>query len=135
MDNYKTLVRYLAAENLKRPAKLARVDRDLWPQRVRDAGDRAPVEVWWSRFFLVQIFKESEGVERITVNRGMIKPNGDWEDGITWDELFQIKSDVGRAQAFAVEIYPPVCDLICDANMRHLWIMPQPLPFAWRRKA
>lgn len=33
----------------------------------------------------------------------------------------------------AVEIYPAERDIVNVANMRHLWVLPERLPFGWRR--
>jgi hypothetical protein len=34
--------------------------------------------------------------------------------------------------ADAVEVYPPAGDVVNVANMRHLWVLRDRLPFAWR---
>jgi len=89
-----------------------------------------PYEVWRSRDFLVQLFDE-HGTTRVTVNRTH-KPNGiDWADGITWDELQEIKRQIGRADAWAVELYPADDHVVLDANMRHLWLLDEAPTFGW----
>ena len=89
-----------------------------------------PFEVWRSRDFLVQLFDES-GHIRITVNRTH-RPNGkDWAGGISWDELQQIKSEIGRADEWAVEIYPPNDEVVDVAVMRHLWLLPAEPDYGW----
>ena len=59
--------------------------------------------------------------------------SGRWKDGISWDALQEIKSAVGYGDRDAVEIFPAQKDLVNVANMRHLWIVPESIPFAWRR--
>ncbi|MGL0761287.1 DUF4222 domain-containing protein [Citrobacter freundii] len=59
--------------------------------------------------------------------------SGRWKDGISWDALQEIKNAVGYADRDAVEIYPAQKDVVNVANMRHLWIVNEPLNFAWRK--
>lgn len=94
-----------------------------------------PIRCWRSRRFAVQLYAISHadipGLLRLSVNRSAMKSDGRWEDGITWDELQQIKHDVGYGDYYAIEVYPRDGDLVNDANMRHLWILPLPLPIGW----
>lgn len=61
--------------------------------------------------------------------------NGDsWVDNITWDELMQIKREIGLGDRDAVEIFPADKDIVNVANMRHLWVTASPVMFAWRKK-
>lgn len=89
--------------------------------------------MWANAYFLVQEFQEDEGVIRLTVNTTSIGSSGRWKDGISWDALQEIKSVVGYGDRDAVEIYPRDSDVVNVANMRHLWIMPDPISFAWRK--
>ena len=58
------------------------------------------------------------------------KLNGRWlqvwredgTDGITWDELQNIKNEVFGKEAWAFEIFPPESELINTRNVRHLWL-------------
>jgi hypothetical protein len=51
-------------------------------------------------------------------------------DGIGWGVLQTIKNELPGPDAFAVEFYPPVIDVMDENNMRHLWEVPQSLlPF------
>ncbi len=68
---------------------------------------------------------------RLSINRTTII--GDrWADNITWDELQRIKNECGYTLHDAVEVFPAEKDVVNVANMRHLWVMKDPLPFAWR---
>lgn len=90
-------------------------------------------KVFRNKEFFVQLFQEGTGIIRITVNRCKIKSIGRWVDGITWDELQKIKSDLGYGHRDAVEIYPKDKDVVDVANMRHLWVLPEhSLNFIWR---
>lgn len=113
----------------KFPEQLEPVPSDLWPST---HTAKPPFGVWRSRKYLVQAFMESAGITRLSVCR--TKLNGDrWEDGITWEELQAIKAEVGYAELDAVEIYPRSGDVVNVSNMRHLWVMPGPVSFAWRK--
>lgn len=127
--------RLLKRENADLPERMTLLPKEAWAGRM-SASPNADIRrfaMWRSQRFLAQCFMEADGVIRLTVNRTELEPSGKWKDGITWDELQQIKSECGYGDLFAVEIYPADVDAVTDANMRHLWILPQPLPFGWRR--
>lgn len=120
--------REMARANAKLPLYLQLVPREQWPDPY------APqLRVWRSRDFLVQEFAApAPACVRLSVNRTTLA--GDrWSDNITWDELQDIKEQCGYRMADAVEVYPQAGDVVNVANMRHLWIMREPLPFAWRK--
>lgn len=101
-----------------------------WPT----SSDPSRVELWRSRDFLCQVFAANNGIMRLTVSRAATDNSGNWKEGISWEELQEIKNAVGFQDYDAVEIYPAAKDVVNVANMRHLWVMPDPLPFAWRQK-
>lgn len=69
---------------------------------------------------------------RLSINK--TSHNGDtWDDNITWDELQKIKNECGYGDACAVEIFPPDESVVNVANMRHLWLLPEPPSFMWNR--
>ena len=124
--------RQLARDNAKLPANLQPVPKDLWPQY--PVGRKIPYSVWRSRYFLVQCYAEHDGISRLSVARSVIEPTtGRWKDGITWEELQAIKREVGLGDYMAVEIYPKDRDIINVANMRHLWVLRDPLNFGWKK--
>lgn len=106
------------------------VPKSQWPPA---RGKQEPIFVYLSAQFLVQIFMEKNGVIRISINSTKRKGKN-WKDGLTFDELQAIKSAVGYGDSLAVEVYPEDSDLVNDANMRHLWVLPERPPFAWRRR-
>jgi hypothetical protein len=120
--------RQLARDNAKLPAELQPVPREQWPN-----PNGPQLEVWRSRDFLVQVFTaEAPASWRLSINRTSLK--GDrWDDGISWDELQRLKGECGFADLDAVEVFPKRGDVVNVANMRHLWVMAEPLAFAWRR--
>jgi hypothetical protein len=86
-----------------------------------------PVRVFRSNRFCVQVFEEAEGMMRLSINRAAIDRNGQWLDGITWEELQELKSQAGFGDYDAVEVFPADADVVCIANMRHLFIFKTPL--------
>lgn len=91
-----------------------------------------PERVYRNRDFLVQVYARERGAQRITICRTKLRRDGDYEDGISWDELQEIKSKMGFGDRDAVEVYPPERDVANVANMRHLWVLDYRLDFAWR---
>ena len=120
--------RQLERDNARQPDVLTPVNRDQWPTRMPAGLAR----VWRSKRFLVQAFHDEGVVTRLSVCRTTLVSDR-WQDGISWDELQQIKSECGFGDFHAVEVYPADKDVVNDANMRHLWVLPKPLPFAWRK--
>ena len=104
------------------------VPRESWPKDKQQKERRKAA--YLSPGFLVQVFDEAP-YTRLSINRTTFI-NGDWEAGISWDELMHIKIALGYDKFDAVEVYPPIEDVVYVANMRHLWILPDPLPFTWR---
>ena len=123
--------RELARQNAKMPRELRLVPRDEWPFELQ--GSRIQ-RVWRSRDFLVQEWVEQAPVlVRLSVLRTTLDPKaGRWVDGITWDELQAIKSEVGYGSHDALELYPADQDVVNVANLRHLWVMRELATFAWR---
>ena len=117
----------MAKENNKWPVVLRPVPESEWPIR-RPYGI---VEVWRSREFLVQVFAEIGGIERLTICRTMLSGDS-WKDNISWDELQEVKRQCGRGNKDAVEIYPADKDIVNVANMRHLWVLPDEIGYKWK---
>ena len=47
----------------------------------------------------------------------------------TWPEMQRIKNAIIGTEATAVEVYPPQFKVVDAANMYHIWVLPQGLPF------
>ena len=126
--------RALAAENAKWPKELKAVPPSAWPPATPEntpSGTRH-VALWRSKDFIVQVV-DDQGHTRLTINRTDVDINGRWLDGITWDELRRLKAEAGFADWWAVEVFPPEADIQNFANMRHLWLLPEPPPYGWKR--
>jgi hypothetical protein len=123
---YVKLARYLRAENAKWPEILVSVAREQWP----DTGPPVPAAVYRSSRFLAQLFQELDGSVRISINRTAIDRDGYWLADLSWDELQELKRQLGFGDRLAVEVYPRDKDV---ANMRHLWVMPPGFEIGWRK--
>ena len=123
--------RELARQNAKMPRELRLVPREEWPLELQRSRIN---RVWRSRDFLVQEYAEAEPVlVRLSVLRTTLDPKlGRWVDGITWDEVQAIKSEIGYGSHDALELYPADQDVVNVANLRHLWVMRELATFAWR---
>lgn len=119
-----------AAARIKElPSSLTRIPRSEWPYT-----PRPPVAAWQSKDYIVQAYQEPNHIIRLSVCRTSRKKSGGWADKITWDELQQVKREVGFGNEYAVEVYPPDDWTVNVANMRHLWILPEPIPHVgWMR--
>lgn len=113
--------------HIAKPLSLSPIPKSNWPEN----NDRKRIEVWLSDKYLVQVFDEGHSL-RMSVNRVTASDDGKWDDNISWDELQEIKGQIGRGNKYAVEIYPRDCDVVNVANMRHLWILQKMLPFGWK---
>lgn len=121
-------------EAAKRPAQLSEISRERIMETYPNAK-HPPTRVWQSRKYLVQMFTEDPflGVDtrRISVCRTTLGNDGRWEAGFSWDELQDIKREIGYGHWYGVEIYPRDVDVVNVANMRHLWLLSTPLELGW----
>ena len=110
--------------------QLEPLDRSLWGSLVKNPNRFA---VWTSSEFSVQAFNVPGDIVRLAINRNerILSPRL-FADGISWDDIQAIKDKCGYADRMAVEIYPEANHILNIINARHLWILPSPLPFAWR---
>ncbi len=47
----------------------------------------------------------------------------------TWHEMQRIKDELAGYQKTGIEVYPPKREIVDEADMFHLWILTEPLPF------
>lgn len=129
----RAMAKHSSAEALKRPSRLTTIPREQWPHDI----DGKRMQVWHSNRFLVQMFQEQpfQGIEcrRLSICRVTLQVNGKWDEGLSWDDLYTIKRELGFSDWFGVEIHPPIKDLVNVANMRHLWLLREPLELGWKR--
>lgn len=119
----------LERENERWPVNGREIPPDQWPRDLE--MDR--LRVIRSRDFLIQVFNvgRAGAVLRLSVNRTKLLGTGRCDEGLTWDELQEVKRIAGYADYWAVEVYPADSEVVNVANMRHLWLLPEMPPFAW----
>jgi hypothetical protein len=118
------------------PSRLVEIPKSQWPPRRHGTSESEyPQALWRSRHYLVTQFAVPalRGVEarRLTVNRTALGSDGHWEQDIPWDDLQRCKRETGHGDWYGFEIYPRDRDLVNVANMRHLWLLAEPLAIGW----
>lgn len=132
LKNWKNVNRERARESARFPDVMQEIPQAEWPPISPDmAPELIPLAVWRSKKFFAQVVKEPNGAVRISVNRVMMNDKYDYVDGITWDDLFAIKNQIGFADRDCIEIYPAQADLVNVANIRHLFVLDAPHPYNW----
>ncbi len=111
--------------------KFEEIPKDKWQK----LDSKPPIKVFYNKKFLVQIIDDNGNI-RITVNRTEIQhykkdTTAQWKDGISWDDLQEIKNSLGFERTWMVEIYPPEDRVVNVANMRHLWLLDEPPKYGW----
>ena len=125
----------MARESAKFPAHLVLWEKKDWPEHAIGMAKPDFIAVFRSREFLVQVFRGAD--PRVLVRLSIIRSalSGDeWKDNIPWEVLQRLKAECGYAMDDALEVYPAADDVVNVANMRHLWVMRNPVSFAWRAK-
>lgn len=117
-----------AAYQASQPKVLTQVPREKWPAQQPGA---VAIEVWRSQKWLVILYLEKSDCVRMTVNRAELDNRGKWAAEITWDELQQLKREIGRGETWMVECYPPDSKVVNVANMRHLWLLESQPAYGW----
>lgn len=116
------------------PERLAAVPAAEWPP-VRPQRPVRPLELWRSRHYLAQVFGErwlgDIEVRRMSVNRVTVGADAHWEENIPWEDLMRCKREAGYGDWYGVEVYPRDRDIVNMANMRHLWLLREPLAIGW----
>lgn len=131
--NWKQVNREMIREAAKFPDHMQEIPYDEWPEHIKNyGGELKPIGAWRSKKFFAQIVEEPNGAIRISINRARFNDKYDYDDGITWDELFAIKNQIGFADKDCIEIYPAAHDLVNVANIRHLFVLDTPHPYNWR---
>lgn len=81
--------------------------------------------VWRNKKYTVMVWNVPAG-KKITISRNTWDSHScRYKDGITWDEIMEIKRGVGFGDQNAIEFYPPDDEIINIANVRHIWILPK----------
>jgi hypothetical protein len=113
------------------PKDLTEIDNGEFPTEFNHK-DVKVTRAWVSRKYLVQQWERDDSdVIRLSVCRVRRNGRGGWDDGLSWDELQQIKADVGYSDWYGVEVYPRDADVVNVANFRHIWLLESPLEIGW----
>lgn len=125
------------AQVAKLPDELTEWPRDQWWE-TRIPDDEASIRIWKSKTVMVQLFIDDTGGhnrKRLSINRvECFKNSANWIDGkFTWDDLMDIKRACGFGDTYAIEVFPRDRDVVNVANIRHLWLLDEPLPIGWFR--
>ncbi len=93
-----------------------------------------PKAAWRSRGFLAQLFRDRiSGHMRLSIQKTTLQNNGNWDEGITWEQLMTIKDQCGYGRIWAVEVFPSNADVVNVASMRHLWLLDTVPSYGWSR--
>ena len=115
----------MITESFKLTKEFRVIPKEMWPWE-----DRWCLKVWVNNEYLVQLCRSADDHRRLSINRidrtNDIRVGRQFKDGMTWDDLMEIKKGVGYENAWAIEIYPPKSRIINEANMRHLWLTEEP---------
>lgn len=97
-----------------------------WCREVRSA--------WANDLYIVLIrpFEDTNGDEVIHL---AIRTASNLEP--PWRDMQRIKNEICGEESTAVQVMPPASELIDEADMYHMWVIPNRLPFtlAYRRAA
>jgi hypothetical protein len=107
------------------PFKMVKIPEEEWKHLNNGNPATKIFETWKSSRFLVQIRFHGNRI-KLCVNKVLYtKKNGKihWQDGITWDELQEIKNQVGYKDFWLCEYFPPQDKVVNIANIRHLWLL------------
>lgn len=129
-QQFRFLRREMQRENRLQSTELTEQPVPPMPNKYKTASLRC----WRSRGFLVTLFQQEDGHERLSINRTELQSDGNWKEAITWDEIQRLKAEAGFGDRWAVEVYPPGEELINVANIRHIFLLPSAPDFAWRKE-
>lgn len=110
----------------KKPKTLTEIPRTEWmAESLAMPTELQPSKVWLSRKYMVQAYPfehpDYGNMTRLSIHSVKRNHKG-WRDGLTWDELQAIKTEVGYGDTYAIEVYPRQRHLVNVANIRHLWL-------------
>jgi len=121
------------------PFKLIEFPKGKWEHLNNGNSNADVLRVFQCDRFLIQIRRHGPTI-RLCVNKVKFyrdaKDPGElkWQDGITWDELQEIKNQCGYQDHWMCEYYPPQDQVVNVANIRHLWLMDKPPEYTLKDK-
>lgn len=82
------------------------------------------LEIWRSKKYLVIVWKVPAGKKLSISRQEWDSKERRYKDGITWDEIMEIKHDIGMGNKTGIEFFPADDEVINLGNVRHIWIVP-----------
>lgn len=118
------------------PDHLVPMGPEYWPDMAASPIQTGSIVIaaFRSREFVVILWQELSGFQRLSVNRTeWDEREGRFRGNISWDDLQRLKSEAGFGDIAAVELYPPDDQVMNTVNLRHLFLLPSNPPFMWQR--
>jgi hypothetical protein len=113
------------------PDHLVPIGPEHWP--TTSPTDSVPIGAFRSKAFVVIVWQELSGFQRLSINRTeWDEHEGRFRGDISWDDLQRLKSEAGFGDVSAVELYPPDGQVLNTANLRHLFLLTSAPAFMWR---
>ena len=111
--------------------RLLESDRpELWARQRERVGDL--LTVWKNNLYSVQVYRRALGAEGEALHLAVRRHDESEVRG--WDDLQRIKNEIAGVDRAALEVYPVEAEVMNQANMRHLFVLPAgtPAPFTIR---
>ena len=84
------------------------------------------VQAFRNNLYSVQVFqREMRGSQHMAALFGIRAHVSSMSSKMTWATKQRIKNELAGPERLAFEVYPPVSELIDEADMYWLWIMPE----------
>lgn len=90
------------------------------------------VQAFRNNLYSVQVFqRKMNNSEQLAALLGIRAHVSSMSSKMTWAVKQRIKNELAGPERLAFEVYPPVSELVDEADMYWLWIMPEgePMPF------
>ncbi|MBI4692744.1 MAG: hypothetical protein HY749_01840 [Gammaproteobacteria bacterium] len=104
-------------------------------QAESEPRDPSLVGVWAGDSVLVMAHQEGDAVRLAMLSTELDGAALASTDAYSFDELQQIKREVGYGDRCAVEIYPADADIVGGPAARHLWVLPPGHRIRWGRNS
>lgn len=93
----------------------------------------SPEQFWFNNRYSVQVFRKFTAWGEIL--HLLVREHNASAD-VPWRDLQRIKDDLVEPERTAVQVFPARADLVDQANLYHLWVLPQAmtLPFGLHLK-
>ncbi len=103
---------------------------ELFARQRERVGDL--LTVWKNNLYSVQVYRRAYGSAEEALHLAVRRHDESAVQG--WDDLQRIKNELAGGHRVAIEIYPDEAELMNQANMRHLFVLPDgaPAPFTIR---